>query len=68
MELSYNKLWKKLIDKNINKTKLCEMAEISTNAMAKLGRNEPVQLETLIKICKVLKRKIDDIMEYNINE
>lgn len=68
MELSYNKLWKKLIDKNINKTKLCEMAEISTNAMAKLGRNEPVQLETLIKICKVLKCKIDDIMEYNINE
>ena len=68
MELSYNRLWKILIDKNIDKTKLCEKAEISTNDMAKLGINKPVQLETLIKICRVLECKIDDIMEYNIND
>ena len=44
-----------MIDKNINKTELCKQAKISTNAMAKMGRNESVPLETLVKICDVLK-------------
>ena len=39
MAVSYNKLWKILIDRGMNKTQLCERAKISTNAMAKLGRN-----------------------------
>ena len=64
MTINYNKLWKLLIDKNIKKTKLCNLAGISTNAMAKLGKNESVQLEILIKICKVLKCKLDDIVDF----
>ena len=58
MEISYDKLWKLMIDKKINKTQLSEKAGITTNAMAKLGKNESVQVETLIKICKVLNCKI----------
>ena len=48
---SYNKLLKLMIDKKINKTQLCKAAGITTNAMAKLGRDESVPLETLEKIC-----------------
>ena len=63
MAVSYKKLWKLLIDKEIKKSKLCEMAEITTNEMAKMGKNEMVKMETLVKICKVLDCKIEDIME-----
>lgn len=65
MTINYNKLWKLLIDKNIKKTELCNLAGISTNAMAKLGKNESVQLEILLKICKVLNCKLDDILDYS---
>lgn len=64
MEISYDKLWKLMIDKKINKTQLSEKARITTNAMAKLGKNESVQIETLIKICKVLNCRIDEIVKY----
>ena len=64
MEISYDKLWKLMIDKKINKTQLSEKAGITTNAMAKLGKKESVQVETLIKICKVLNCKIDEIVKY----
>ena len=63
MQVNYDKLWKLMIDKKINKTKLSEKAGITTNAMAKLGRNESVQVEILAKICKVLDCNIEDIME-----
>ena len=63
MARSYNKLWKLMIDKKINKTQLCKAAGITTNAMAKLGRDESVPLETLEKICVVLGCTIDDIVE-----
>ena len=63
MILDYNKLWKLMIDKNINKTELCKQAKISTNAMAKMGRNESVPLETLVKICDVLKCNLNDVVE-----
>lgn len=43
---------------------MSELAGITTNAMAKLGKDEPVQVETLIKICKVLNCKIDDVIDY----
>ena len=65
MMLSYNKLWKLIIDKGINKTLLRKLTGISTNSLAKLGKNESVQLETLLKICKVLECKIDDIVDYS---
>lgn len=64
MQISYNKLWKIMIDKNINKTQLKEQAKISSNAVAKLGKNEPVSMETLEKICKVFECNIGDIMEF----
>ena len=63
MAVSYNKLWKKLIDKNMSKTQLIKKAQISTNAMAKLGKNEDVRVEVLVKICGVLNYSLDDIME-----
>lgn len=61
--VSYNRLWKLLIDKNMTKTQLIRAAGISTNAMAKLGKNEDVRVEVLVKICGVLGCTMDDIME-----
>ena len=65
MTLSYNKLWKLLIDKKMNKTQLASAAHISTNAVAKLGRNEPISFETLGKICHARYGDVGDIMEMN---
>lgn len=62
--ISYDKLWKLMIDKKINKTQLIQEAGITTNAMAKLGKNESVQIEVLIKICNVLNCKLDDMLTY----
>lgn len=64
MGVSYNKLWKMLIDKNISKTELTHLAGITTNAMAKLGRNEDVRVNTLEKLCTSLDCKLDDIVEF----
>ncbi len=64
MARSYNKLWKMMIDKKMNKTQLRVAANISTNAMAKLGRDESVPIETLEKICDVFKCTIDDVMDF----
>lgn len=66
--LNYNKLWKLMIDKNINKTQLHEKARISTNAVAKMSRNETVSLETLAKICYALDCGIGDVVEIVIEE
>ena len=63
LQISYNKLWKLLIDKNINKTELRKSAGISTNVIAKLGKSEPVSMETMMKICATLNCDIGDIME-----
>ena len=63
MAVCYNKLWKILIDKNMSKTQLIKAAQISTNAMARLGKNEDVRVEVLVKICGVLGCTVDDIME-----
>lgn len=63
MSISYNKLWKLLIDKHINKTELRKAAGISTNVIAKLGKNDPVSMETLAKICAALNCDIADIVE-----
>ena len=64
MALNYNKLWKMLIDKNMSKSELVKRSKISTNAMARMGKNEDVRLGTLVKICCVLDCKIDDIVDY----
>ena len=65
MSISYKKLWKLMIDKDMSKTDLRIASGISTNALAKLGKNEPVSLEVLEKICYVLHCDIGDIMEFN---
>ena len=64
MAISYDRLWKLLIDKKINKTQLKDLAGISTNAVAKLGKNESVSLETLEKICITLNCDIGDIVGF----
>ena len=63
MAVNYNKLWKLLIDKNLNKSDLREAVKTSPNTIAKLGKNEPVSLEVLMRICKFLECDIGDIME-----
>lgn len=63
MAASYKKLWKLLIDKDMKKEDLRKAAGITTTAMAKLGRNENINTEVLLKICKALKCNISDIME-----
>lgn len=63
MAVSYKKLWKLLIDKDMKKEDLRKATGITTTAMAKLGRNENVNTEILVKICKVLQCDISDIME-----
>ena len=67
MALSYNKLWKLLIDKGMTKTEMRIKADISTTTLAKLGKNETVSMDVLLRICKVLKCDISDIIEI-INE
>lgn len=63
MAVSYKKLWKLLIDRDMNKTQLREKAGITTSALAKLGKNENVSTEVLVKICSTLNCGISDIME-----
>lgn len=63
MGVCYDKLWKLLIDKHMNKSELIRVSGISTNAMAHMGKNEDVRVEVLIKICVALDCTFDDIME-----
>ena len=64
MAVDYSKLWKLLIDKKMNKSQLKECAGVSTNAIAKLGKNETVSLETLEKICVAVDCDIQDVMNF----
>ena len=63
MAVSYNKLWKLLIDKNMKKKELGEAAGISNSLIAKLGKNENVTVEVLDKICLALNCRLEDIVE-----
>ena len=67
MAISYNKLWKLLIDKGMTKTQMRIQADISTTTLAKLGKNETVSMDVLLKICKLLDCNVGDIMDV-INE
>ena len=62
--VSYNKLWKLLIDKKMNKKELIELSGISTASMSKLVKGKNIQTDVLCKICKVLNCDFKDIMEY----
>lgn len=68
MAVSYKKLWKLLIDKDMKKKDLRLATGITTTALAKLGRNENVNTEILLKICNVLQCDISDIMEVIIEK
>ena len=63
MAISYNKLWKLLVDKGMKKKDLKEITGISATIIAKLGRNENVTTDTLLKICTALNCNISDIMD-----
>lgn len=63
MAVSYNKLWKLLINKNMKKKELGEAAGISNSLIAKLGKNENVTVDVLVRICTALDCRIEDIME-----
>jgi DNA-binding Xre family transcriptional regulator len=63
MAVSYSKLWKKLIDMDMSRTQLRIKAGISTKTLAKLGKNENVNTEVLVKICEALTCNIDEIMD-----
>ncbi len=64
MPVSYDRLWKMLIDKKINRTELKNAAGISFNVLAKMGRDEFVSMESLYKICVAMNCDINDIMEF----
>ena len=63
MIYSYNKLWKLLIDKDMTKTQMRLLAGISTNILAKMGKGEPVAMESLAKIATALNCGLDDLIE-----
>lgn len=63
MAVSYNKLWKKLIDLEMSRTELRLKAGISTKTLAKLGKNENVNTDILVKVCKALECNVDEIMD-----
>ena len=63
MSISYKKLWKLLIDKNMKKCELQQLANISSSSIAKLRRNENVNTDILVRICRALNCRLEDIME-----
>lgn len=64
MKISYNKLWKLLIDKELKRKDLKDMTGLSSASMAKLSKNEPVTLEVLMRICEVLDCQVGDVIEF----
>jgi len=63
---NYNRLWKLLIDRGLTKTELKSVAGVSTNIIAKMGKNEPISMESLAKISTSLKCGLDDIVEIDL--
>ena len=68
MQVSYKKLWKLLIDRDMRKQDLKEKAGISKGTITKLGKNQNVSTETLAKICAELECNIEDIVEFSTEE
>ena len=63
MRISYNKLWKMLIDKNMKKSDLKDKAGISSVSIAKLGKGDNITTDVLLRICEAMDCHLDDIME-----
>ena len=66
MKVCYDKLWKILIDKKMKRTDLIRDAKISSNVLAKMGKEESVSLESIGKICSLFRCSVDDILEFEI--
>ena len=66
--VNYNKLWKRLIDKNLKKTDLVKMAGISSATLAKMSNNQAVSMDTLVKICMLLECELSDIVTITSRE
>ena len=64
MAVSYSKLWKVLVDKELSKAELRKRADISANTMTRMRKNEPVTLDLLSRICKELNVDFGDIVSY----
>lgn len=64
MQISYNKLWKLLIDKNMNKSELRDKVHMSSSTLAKLSKNQEVALDVLMRICEELDCGLEDIIEF----
>ena len=63
MKVSYDRLWKLLIDKKMKRTDLITQAQISSNVVAKMGKEEPLSMESIGKICALFHCSVDDILE-----
>lgn len=63
MAVSYNRLFKMLIDRKMMKKELCKLADVSPSTMSKMGRDEMVSMEVIAKICLKLNCTVDDILE-----
>lgn len=68
MKVCYDKLWKLLIDKKMKKTDLIREAKISSNVLAKMGKEESVSLESIGRICSLFGCNVDDILEFQSPE
>ena len=68
MEISYNKLWKLLIDRGMKKTHLKNATGISSSTISKMGKNEPVSMDSMLKVCKALNCDIGNIVEVKNDE
>lgn len=68
MAVSYNKLWKLLIDKGMTKTDLRIRTDMSTSTLAKMSKNEVVSMDIMLRICDVLKCNVGDIMDVTKTE
>ena len=68
MAFSYNKLWKLLIDRKMMKKDLMAQTDITSTTMAKLGKDLPVSMDVLARICKALEVNIGDIVDYVNND
>ena len=63
MIISYNKLWKLLIDKKMKKKDLMNLSEMSTSTLAKMGKDKQVSMEVISRICKSLECNVGDVMD-----
>ena len=68
MEISYNRLFKLLIDKGMKKTEFAKIAGLTPGTLAKLSKNQTISMDSLIKMCKTLNCTFDDIVEINFND